>query len=351
MYMYNKQLIILSFNINGLKSFTKYHRKSIEPLHSSLNTYLLSKNIDIACFQETRGSKDTLGDFYNLKDYHGIFNHCKLNANRSGVCIFIKRDLFYSKVLRYEDRVVFKNKGRVLMVEMDGYVVFNVYFPYENNTPVQKKTLSEEGSPNDNKNKGQSENNSENKEIQDFYTEIGKIFRSTDKRAIICGDFNTTCRLSDNFLYMNAQISDKVTQITTKLIYNENYELKYIFPSKSSLEEHFFSKFQRFWLRDLLEKNFVDSFISANPVSQTKTKFTCWNQRLNLRKSNFGTRIDYILVSQSIKDDIISSDILNEEMGSDHCPVLLTLNVNSNFFSDKINLMKKAITVFSFIKK
>lgn len=320
-----KQLKILSFNINGLKSFAKFHRKNIEPLNSTLNKYLLNKEINIACFQEIRGSKETLEEFYSLKDYYGIFNHCKKNPNRSGVCIFIKRNLFYSKVLRYDNIEIIKNQGRVLMIEMDKYLIFNIYFPFNNS-------------------------NEENNSINKFYEKIGEILLKSiksEKKCIICGDFNATYRLSDNFMYQRVKINDDIKEITKKLMFNEKMELKYLFPSKESLENHFFSKFQRCWLRDLLFKGLIDTFIYFNKSETIENIFTCWNVKLNLRSLNLGSRIDYIFISESIKEDIIKSEILTYEMGSDHCPVLLILNINKEIFSNKINLMEKK-SIFSF---
>lgn len=67
------------------------------------------------------------------------------------------------------------------------------------------------------------------------------------------------------------------------------------------------------------EPAFVDSFRHFHPSRQHA--FTCWNTRLNCRETNFGTRLDYILIGQNLSDRLKGCDIHPEIMGSDHCPV------------------------------
>ncbi|KAK2629653.1 hypothetical protein QTJ16_000473 [Diplocarpon rosae] len=56
-----------------------------------------------------------------------------------------------------------------------------------------------------------------------------------------------------------------------------------------------------------------------------KGMFTCWEQKINARPGNFGSRIDYVLCSQGWKDWFCESDIQEGLMGSDHCPVYAVL--------------------------
>lgn len=56
-----------------------------------------------------------------------------------------------------------------------------------------------------------------------------------------------------------------------------------------------------------------------------KGMFTCWEQKINARPGNFGSRIDYVLCSEDWKDWFLESDIQEGLMGSDHCPVYATL--------------------------
>ena len=55
--------------------------------------------------------------------------------------------------------------------------------------------------------------------------------------------------------------------------------------------------------------------------------YSWWSYRFNARKNNAGWRIDYFIVSDRLKDKIKSADIWSEVLGSDHCPVVLELEL------------------------
>ena len=55
-------------------------------------------------------------------------------------------------------------------------------------------------------------------------------------------------------------------------------------------------------------------------------KYSWWSYRFQSRQRNAGWRIDYFVVSQSLKDRIAGAEIHNEILGSDHCPVELVLS-------------------------
>jgi exodeoxyribonuclease-3 len=56
-------------------------------------------------------------------------------------------------------------------------------------------------------------------------------------------------------------------------------------------------------------------------------KYTWWDMVSRAREHNVGWRLDYFMVSPNLKDRVISADIHDEVMGSDHCPVSLVLDV------------------------
>ena len=73
----------------------------------------------------------------------------------------------------------------------------------------------------------------------------------------------------------------------------------------------------------LLAAGFVDSWRYQHPE---EVKYSWWSYRMNARARNAGWRIDYFVVSESLKDAIVSTEIHNEIFGSDHCPVELVTN-------------------------
>jgi len=84
-----------------------------------------------------------------------------------------------------------------------------------------------------------------------------------------------------------------------------------------------FSDEERQCFTDLLNRGFTDSFRHLNP--EQKHAYTWWSYMYNARANNAGWRIDYFLTSNRLADNIRETPIYSDIMGSDHCPVGLTL--------------------------
>ena len=91
---------------------------------------------------------------------------------------------------------------------------------------------------------------------------------------------------------------------------------------KANIGNAGFSYEERGKLGELLDAGFVDSFRYLYPDT---VKYSWWSYRFRARENNAGWRIDYFLVSDRIKDEIASAEILTDIMGSDHCPVMLEI--------------------------
>ena len=89
---------------------------------------------------------------------------------------------------------------------------------------------------------------------------------------------------------------------------------------KANIGNAGFSYEERGKFGELLGAGFVDSFRYLYPDT---VKYSWWSYRFRARENNAGWRIDYFLVSDRIKGEIASAEILTDIMGSDHCPVLL----------------------------
>lgn len=63
----------------------------------------------------------------------------------------------------------------------------------------------------------------------------------------------------------------------------------------------------------------LDTFRHLNPT--TDKAFTCWSTMFDCRKTNYGTRIDYILCSMTLSDSLLKAQVWQSVFGSDHCPV------------------------------
>ena len=85
-----------------------------------------------------------------------------------------------------------------------------------------------------------------------------------------------------------------------------------------------FSYEERGKFTELLNTGFIDTYRFLNPNS---VKYSWWSYRFRARENNAGWRIDYFVISESLKNKITSAEIHNEIMGSDHCPVELCIEL------------------------
>ena len=86
-----------------------------------------------------------------------------------------------------------------------------------------------------------------------------------------------------------------------------------------------FTDEERAKMTELLAAGFTDSFRHLHP--DATDIYSWWSYRFKARQNNAGWRIDYFIVSDRIKDKIQKAEILTDIMGSDHCPVLLEIDL------------------------
>ena len=91
---------------------------------------------------------------------------------------------------------------------------------------------------------------------------------------------------------------------------------------KANIGNAGFSYEERGKMEELLSAGFTDTFRHLYPDTVC---YSWWSYRFRARENNAGWRIDYFLVSDRLRDKIVSAQILTEIMGSDHCPVLLEI--------------------------
>lgn len=85
-----------------------------------------------------------------------------------------------------------------------------------------------------------------------------------------------------------------------------------------------FSDQERGKFGELLDAGFVDSFRYMHPDER---RYSWWSYRFKARERNVGWRIDYFLVSDFAAEKIKAAEILNEVYGSDHCPIVLDIDL------------------------
>ena len=103
---------------------------------------------------------------------------------------------------------------------------------------------------------------------------------------------------------------------------HQEIDLKHPGPNRGNAG---FSDEERGKMTELLAAGFIDSFRTLYP---DKTgAYSWWSYQANARANNTGWRIDYFVLSQRLRESLAGADIFPEIMGSDHCPVGVTLDL------------------------
>ena len=206
-----------------------------------------------------------------LKNYENHFWNSAKRKGYSGTAIFSK-----SKPLSVKYGFgILDEEGRVITLEFKEYYLVNVY------TPNSKRDLSR----------------------LDFrYKEWDKQFlkyvKSLKKPVICCGDLN----------------------VAHKEIDIKNYEANKTTKTKPGTAG--FTDKEREGFDNIINSDYIDTFRDLYP---NKEKYSWWSYMFKSRERNVGWRIDYFCVDKRLKNKIKNSEILDEILGSDHCPIKLTL--------------------------
>jgi len=130
----------------------------------------------------------------------------------------------------------------------------------------------------------------------DFYARLLDIcdqLHASGRNIIITGDFNTSHR-----------------------------EIDLAHPKPNSRKTGFLPE-ERAWIDTYLAHGFVDAWRALYPE---RVQYTWWSMPTNARARNVGWRLDYFLVSQALMPSVEDVVIHDEVMGSDHCPVTLSVS-------------------------
>lgn len=224
-----------------------------------------SLDADFVCLQETKLQAGQID--LEFLGYNSYWNYAD-KKGYSGTVIYTRHTPL--SVTNGIDIDEHDHEGRVITLEMEDFYLVNVYVP---NSQDGLKRL-------------------------DYRMQWEDAFRAylcglaTRKGVIVCGDMNVA---------------------------HEEIDLK------NPATNHFnagFSDEERGKMTELLGAGFIDSWRHFHPE---EAKYSWWSYRMAARERNVGWRIDYFLVSDNIKDRMVSADIHNEIFGSDHCPVELVI--------------------------
>ncbi len=220
---------------------------------------------DFFCLQETKLQAGQID--LEFPGYQSYWDYAE-KKGYSGTCVYTKHTplkVSYGLGLEEHDK-----EGRVVTLEMEDFYLVNVY------TPNSQDGLKRIGY---------------RMNWEDAFRAYVSLL-AEKKGVVICGDMNVA---------------------------HEEIDLKN--PSTNHFSAGF-SDEERGKMTELLAAGFCDSWRSQHPG---EAKYSWWSYRMAARERNVGWRIDYFLVSDSMKGRIVSTEIHNEIFGSDHCPVELVI--------------------------
>ena len=223
---------------------------------------------DAVCLQETKMQPDQLT--LELDGYQQYWNSA-VKKGYSGTAIFTNMQPL--SVKNGMDIPEHDNEGRVITCEFENFYLVTVYTP---NAQSELARLDYRMSWDD--------------AFREFLLEL-----DAKKPVIVCGDMNVA---------------------------HKEIDLKNPGPNRGSAG---FTDEEREKFTKLLDAGFTDTFRHLHP--DLTGAYSWWSYRFKARQNNAGWRIDYFLVSDRIKDKIVTASILPEVMGSDHCPVMLEMEL------------------------
>ena len=230
--------------------------------------YVAQESPDILCLQETKLQPEQA--VFDLPGYHRFFNSAD-KKGYSGTAILTRTEpLSVTYDFGGDEH---RHEGRIITAEFPQFYLVCCYTP---NSQDGLKRLDYrmrwEG------------------DLRDYLRELYQA-----EPVVYCGDLNVAHREID---------------------------LK---NPKTNRQNPGFSDEEREKMTRLLEAGFVDTFRYIN--GDVTDRYSWWSYRFHAREKNVGWRIDYFIVSQRLADKVKAADIRSEIYGSDHCPVLLELEV------------------------
>ena len=233
--------------------------------------WLVSEDPDIICLQEIKALKEQLD--LSLFEQAGYPYHYWFSAQKkgySGVAILSKIKPIHVEYGTGIESMDYE--GRNIRLDFKEFSVMSLYLPSGTNLDRLQHKL----------------------EYMDMFQDYVNSLRLSFGNLIIAGDYNICHRAID--------IHDPIR--------NKNMSG--------------FLPVEREWLQNFIDSGFIDSF---RYFSDAPHRYSWWSYRANSRANNKGWRIDYIMVADGLNNHLVNSNILNNIIHSDHCPISVELDI------------------------
>ncbi len=230
---------------------------------------LAAMETDVLCLQETKAQDEQVAEaLAEIEGYH-LYSNSAVKKGYSGTAVLSKTEplsVQYDMGIEEHDQ-----EGRVIAAEFETFYLVTVYTPNSGNG-LKRLDYRQQWDG-------------------DFLAYLQDLEKQ--KPVVLCGDLNVAHKDID----------------LARPKPNYNKSAGYTQREIDALD-------------NLAAAGFVDTFRDLYPE---QVKYSWWSYRAGARANNVGWRIDYFLVSGSLQARVAGADILNDVLGSDHCPVLLDL--------------------------
>ena len=261
---------IYSWNINGMRAVVR---------KGEIQKFMAEHQPDIVCFQETKAEQGQAE--IDFPDYEEYWNSSRAKKGYSGTAIFTKikplaiindipEEFVKAGGLVLDNFGHSNEEGRVIAAEFDDFYLVTAYTPNAKDG-LARITLRQQF----------------DKAMTLYCADLQK-----KKPVIYCGDMNV------------AHTEDDLAN------------------PKANKGKKGFSDEERAGFDNWLAAGFVDTF---RIFKQGNGYYTWWSHFAKSRERNVGWRIDYFLVSESLKDKVKTAEIHPNQLGSDHCPISIEL--------------------------
>lgn len=227
-----------------------------------------SVDADIFCLQEIKLSEGQIE--WNKENYYSYWNYAE-KKGYSGTAVFSKEkplSVKYGIGIDEHD-----HEGRVITLEFENFYMVTVYTPNSQRelTRLEYRMKWED-------------------DFRNFLNDLRKT-----KPVVVTGDMNVA---------------------------HKEIDLK---NPKTNRKNAGFTDEERQKMTELLDSGFIDTFRYFYPDAEQR--YSWWSYMFKSREKNAGWRIDYFLASKELEDKLISAEIHDEVLGSDHCPIELVIDL------------------------
>ena len=232
--------------------------------------WLQTEQPDILGLQETKAHVSQLSEPLTCPPGYNTYWHLGERKGYSGVALFTKEKP-EEVTVHFGDDSLLSQEGRTIQARYKNFTLLNVYFPNGKRGPDRLQFK------------------------MDFYKhflEHVNELRNNGENVIFCGDVNTA--------HMEIDLARP----------KANRKISGFLPE------------ERAWIDEVVQHDYIDTFREFNTNPE---EYSWWDQKSRARDRNVGWRIDYFFVDKSIRENLKNAFIMQDVMGSDHCPVGIEL--------------------------